>query len=221
MKLVFLGAPGAGKGTMAVGLAEELSIAHISTGDLFRANISGQTELGLLAKKYLDEGVLVPDEVTIGMVRERLADPDCGKAFILDGFPRTVPQAEALDQILEEMGSKIDAAVNLEVPEDIIFERITNRLVCSVCGRVYNKSLFPPQKEGICDYCGGKLIQRADDTAETLRVRLDTYYDLTAPLISFYLAKGILLDFDNSGKHSPEKVRELILAIEEKIKDQA
>ncbi|NLK01861.1 MAG: adenylate kinase [Clostridiaceae bacterium] len=218
MKIVLLGAPGTGKGTMAFSMSRALSLPHISTGDLFRFNIAEGTELGHRAKQYLDSGKLVPDEITIGMVKERLAEGDCREGFLLDGFPRTVPQAVALDEVLKLESEELDLVLNLQVPEELIFRRITNRLVCSACGKPYNKLDFPPVQEGVCDTCGGPVIQRRDDTAETLRTRLDTYYELTDPLVTYYQEQGILLNHDNSGTHTPDQVDSLITKIKEQIK---
>ena len=218
MKIVLLGAPGTGKGTMAFSMSRALSLPHISTGDLFRFNIAEGTELGHRAKQYLDSGKLVPDEITIGMVKERLAEEDCREGFLLDGFPRTVPQAVALDEVLKLESEELDLVLNLQVPEELIFRRITNRLVCSACGKPYNKLDFPPAEEGVCDTCGGPVIQRQDDTAETLRTRLDTYYELTDPLVTYYQEQGLLLNHDNSGTHTPDQVDSLITKIKEQIK---
>ena len=219
MKLVFLGAPGSGKGTMASRMSEVLSIPHISTGDIFRLNISENTELGKKAKDYLTEGKLVPDEITIGMVQDRLDGVDCTDGFILDGFPRTVPQAQALDSPLIHGNSRVDLVINLLVSEEEIFERITNRRVCSNCGAIYNLKNHPPKVEGICDVCSGKLILRKDDTPETLRSRLDTYYEQTSPLIAYYAKQGKLLKFDNAGQQNDEKTYRLIELTKAKIKE--
>lgn len=219
MKLVFLGAPGSGKGTMASDMKDVLAIPHISTGDIFRANISENTELGQKAKDYLSNGKLVPDEITINMVRDRLNRIDCKDGFILDGFPRTVPQAEALDSIDIDGDCSVDLVINLLVPEEILFERITNRRVCSNCGAIYNLKNNPPKVEGVCDICSGEVIQRKDDTPETLRVRLDSYYDQTSPLVSYYRKQGKLLEFDNTGQQNDEKVNCLISLAKAKIRE--
>ena len=217
MKIVLLGAPGTGKGTMAFSMSRALSLPHISTGDLFRSHIADETDLGQKAKQYLASGRLVPDEITIGMVKERLAEADCRAGFLLDGFPRTVPQAVALNEILKLEGEELDLVLNLQVPEELIFRRITNRLVCSACGKPYNKLDCPPAEDGVCDICGGTVIQRQDDTAETLRTRLDTYYELTDPLVAYYQEQDILLNHDNSGKHTPDQVESLITKVKEQI----
>lgn len=219
MKLVLLGAPGSGKGTMASDMLEVLSIPHISTGDIFRTNISENTELGQKAKDYLSEGKLVPDEITINMVRERLSRADCEDGFILDGFPRTVPQAEALDSFVIDGDCSVDLVINLLVEEDILFDRITNRRVCSNCGAIYNIKNNPPKIEGICDICSGVLIQRKDDTPETLRIRLDSYYEKTAPLISYYRKQEKLIEFDNSGQQNSQKLNHLISLVKTKISE--
>lgn len=200
MRLVFLGAPGTGKGTMASVMAKQLQIPHISTGDLFRMHLANKTELGTLAESYMKDGKLVPDDVTVGMVKERLKEDDAQKGFIFDGFPRTIEQGKALDAMLQEMNLSLDAVVDLVVPEEELFRRITTRRVCKDCGQIYNTETLKPKVEGVCDTCGGELIQRADDNAETLRKRLDVYTEQTAPLIDFYEEKKLLLSFDNHNK---------------------
>ena len=194
MIIIMLGAPGTGKGTVAGILSKELNIPQISTGDIFRKNISEQTELGKTAKNYMDKGNLVPDEITINMVKNRLEEPDVENGAILDGFPRTIPQAEALKEMLLEKGRKIDVVLNLTTPKEEIIERITTRRVCSNsdCKTVYNVKLDPPKVEGICDKCGSKLITRADDTVEAIEVRLENYFKLTNPLKDYYEKEGIL-----------------------------
>lgn len=194
MIIIMLGAPGTGKGTVAGILSKELNIPQISTGDIFRKNISEQTELGKTAKNYMDKGNLVPDEITINMVKNRLEEPDVENGAILDGFPRTIPQAEALKEMLLEKGRKIDVVLNLTTPKEEIIERITTRRVCSNsdCKTVYNVKLDPPKVEGICDKCGSKLITRADDTVEAIEVRLENYFKLTNPLTDYYEKEGIL-----------------------------
>ena len=192
MKLLIMGRPGAGKGTQAANIKEYYNIPHISTGDMFRAAIKNQTKLGLLAKSYMDQGALVPDEVTIGIVRERLAEDDCKKGFLLDGFPRTIAQAEALDEILESNGIKLDAVLDVNVPAEILIRRMVGRRVCKTCGATYHVEFNAPKVEGICDNCGSKLIQRADDTEETAVNRLKVYDEQTAPLLEFYKKKNLL-----------------------------
>ncbi|GIM46139.1 adenylate kinase [Collibacillus ludicampi] len=192
MLIIFMGPPGAGKGTQAERIVSEFGIPHISTGDMFRAAIKEGTPLGLQAKSYMDQGKLVPDEVTIGIVRERLSKPDTKHGALMDGFPRTVAQAEALDRMVEELGMKIDHAINLEVDRDLLLARLTGRRVCKSCGSTYHVEFNPPAKDGICDKCAGELYQRADDTAETVATRLDVYFEQTAPLLEYYNAKGVL-----------------------------
>lgn len=204
MKILLMGPPGAGKGTQAEKLTELFNIPHISTGDMFRKAQKDGTELGLKAKSYMEKGQLVPDEVTIGIVRERLAEADCKNGFLLDGFPRTVQQADALDQILTDLGTHLDAVVNIEVAKDFLIERLTGRRVCRGCGATYHVKFNAPKVEGICDKCGGELYQRADDTIETVGNRLDVYAGQTAPLIDYYAAKNLLKNID--GSQSVEKV---------------
>jgi adenylate kinase len=201
MRLIFLGPPGVGKGTYASRIGPKMEIPHISTGDLFRENIKNETEIGLKAKEYMDRGVLVPDELTIQMLKQRIEQPDCGKGFILDGFPRTIPQAEALDLI-----TKIDRVVNITLREDIIVRKIAARRICRNCGEIYNVAdiregdlVMPPllpEKEGICDKCGGELYQRDDDREEVVRDRLKVYEKNTAPLIDYYRKMGIMVDVE-------------------------
>ena len=188
MKLILLGAPGAGKGTQAEILCKKLGIPTISTGNILRASIKDGTPTGMKAKSYIDAGLLVPDEVIIGIINERLAQDDCQKGYILDGVPRTIAQAEAL----EDNGIKIDAVVSLEISEDEILRRMTGRRVCEACGSSYNMNYIPPRREGICDNCGGKLIQRKDDTPETIHERLKVYHKETEPLVGFYAERGLL-----------------------------
>ena len=192
MKIILMGGPGAGKGTQAVGLVEKYNIPHISTGDMFRAAIKDGTALGLKAKSFMDAGGLVPDEVTIGIVAERLAQPDCGKGFVLDGFPRTLAQGNALGDILDRLGMKLDGVINIEVDEKILIPRLTGRRVCRKCGASYHMVFNPPQQEGVCGQCGGELYQRSDDTVETAQNRLNVYNQQTEPLIAFYTEKGLL-----------------------------
>ena len=198
MKIIMLGAPGAGKGTQAVRIAEKNNIPHVSTGDIFRSNIKQGTELGKKAKKYMDEGQLVPDSLTIDLLLDRVSKDDCSKGYILDGFPRTIPQAEALDQALEKMGTKIDCAVNVDVPDQDIVNRMSGRRSCPNCGAVFHIVQLPPKNEGICDNCGTKLVQRDDDKPETVEKRLKVYHEQTQPLIDFYEKKGILKTVDGT-----------------------
>lgn len=192
MNLVLMGLPGAGKGTQAEKIVEKYGVPHISTGDMFRAAMKDETELGLKAKSFMDKGELVPDEVTIGIVKERLAKADCEKGFLLDGFPRTVAQAEALEDILFGLNRKIDYVINVEVDQDILMARLTGRRICKACGATYHLEFNPPAKEDTCDRCGGELYQRADDNAETVQNRLDVNVRQTAPLLAFYSEKGYL-----------------------------
>ena len=198
MKLIILGAPGSGKGTAAAVIKEKYNLAHISTGDLFRYNIKENTPLGVEAKSYIDKGQLVPDDVTIRMVEDRLGNDDCGKGYILDGFPRTIAQAEALDEMLAKNGEKIDAVLHICTDDDIILDRVTSRRVCEKCGASYNVKYMPTAKEGICDSCGGNVVQRSDDNPETVAARLKTYEENTRPLIDFYSKRGIIVEGNNN-----------------------
>jgi adenylate kinase len=200
LKIILLGPPGAGKGTQAKLISQKYSIPHISTGDIFRKNISEQTPLGIKAKSYMDKGQLVPDELTIDIVNDRLANDDCKKGFLLDGFPRTVKQAEALDKFLDSKDSKIDNALLIEVPREFILERMTGRRVCKDCGASYHIKFNPPKIEGKCDLCCGKIIQRKDDTEETVKERLDVYSKQTAPLIQYYKNKDSLCVIDGTSE---------------------
>jgi len=193
-----MGPPGAGKGTQAEKLVEVYQIPHISTGDMFRKAQKDGTELGLKAKSYMDQGQLVPDEVTVGIVKERLAEDDCKDGFLLDGFPRTVQQADALDGILTEMGTTLDRVVNIEVDKAFLVDRLTGRRVCRACGATYHVTNKAPKVEGVCDKCGGELYQRNDDKIETVSNRLDVYAAQTAPLIEYYQSKGIMSSIDGS-----------------------
>ena len=200
MRIVLVGPPGAGKGTQAAFLAKKLSIPHISTGDLFRANISQQTELGKLAKSYMDKGDLVPDEVTIAMAKDRMSQPDGANGFLLDGFPRNVKQAEALDEVLKSEGMKLDAVLDLEVPEEEVVRRIAGRRICrNESAHVYHVSYKQPKKEGVCDECGGELYQRDDDSEETVRTRLEVYHTQTEPIIDYYKAQGLVVTISSLG----------------------
>ena len=192
MIIIMLGAPGTGKGTIAGILTKELGIPQVSTGDIFRKHIKEQTELGKLAEKYISQGKLVPDDVTIGLVENRLKEPDVQNGIILDGFPRTVKQAEELDKMLEKEGKQVDLVINLTTPEDEIVERIVNRRICPNCKAVYNLILNPPKQEGICDKCGEKLVQRKDDNPETVKLRFNSYIEQTSPLVDYYDKKGNL-----------------------------
>lgn len=196
MNIVLMGLPGAGKGTQADKIVEKYDIPHISTGDMFRAAISNGTELGLEAKSYMDKGALVPDEVTIGIVRERLSQPDCDQGFLLDGFPRTIEQAEELDNILSALGKSVEHVVNIEVAKEELVKRLTGRRICKVCGSSYHLIFNPPQEEGKCDKDGGELYQRADDNPETVNNRLEVNIKQSQPLLDFYKAKNVLTDID-------------------------
>lgn len=198
MKIIMLGAPGAGKGTQAKKIAEKYNIPHISTGDIFRANIKGGTELGMKAKSYMDQGQLVPDDVTIGMLLDRISEADCADGYVLDGFPRTIPQAESLTKALEERGEKMDYAVNVDVPDQAIVERMSGRRACLACGATYHIVYNAPKKEGICDSCGESLVLRDDDKPETVQKRLTVYHDQTQPLIDYYQKAGILATVDGT-----------------------
>jgi adenylate kinase len=194
MRLVFLGGPGSGKGTQAKKLCERFGLAHISTGDLLRKAIKDETGLGKSAKRYVDAGDLVPDDIILGMIKEELTGNDGG--FIFDGFPRTVPQAEGLDEILGELGMSIDGVFNLVVPDKVIVDRLVARRLCKSCGFEYNLKSRPPEREGICDRCGGELFQRSDDNAEVINNRLQVYREKTKPIEDYYRAKGLLFDID-------------------------
>ena len=198
MKIIMLGAPGAGKGTQAKMIADKYSIPHISTGDIFRANIKGGTELGMEAKKYMDQGQLVPDELTVKILLDRVANEDCKNGYVLDGFPRTIPQAEVLDKALTELGDSVDFAIDVDVPDENIVKRMGGRRACVTCGATYHIEHVPPKTEGICDKCGSELILRDDDKPETVTKRLDVYHAQTQPLIDYYTAKGILHTVDGT-----------------------
>ena len=198
MKIIMLGAPGAGKGTQAKMIAERYKIPHISTGDIFRANIKNNTELGLEAKKYMDQGLLVPDELTVKILLDRVAKEDCADGYVLDGFPRTIPQAQVLEDALARQGEKIDYAVNVDVPDENIVRRMSGRRACLKCGATYHVEHIPPKAEGICDTCGSELVLRDDDRPETVQNRLKVYHDQTQPLIDFYTARGVLKTVDGT-----------------------
>jgi len=199
MYVIFLGAPGAGKGTQAAIVAQELNLVHIASGDLFRQALEQGTELGLQAKSYMEKGMLVPDEVTIRMVLERISAPDCELGIILDGFPRNLEQAEALDEALSGQGKAIDKTVYIKVSEKELLDRLGGRWICRNCQTPYHATNSPPKVWGKCDKCGGELYQRADDTVETVKKRLDVYFDQTAPLIDYYTRAGKLLEVDGEG----------------------
>lgn len=196
MNILFMGPPGAGKGTQAERIVEQFGVPHISTGDAFRLAMKQGTPLGLKAKEYVDQGLLVPDEVTNGIVRDRLAEADCEKGFLLDGFPRTIAQAEALDGMLNDMGRKIDHVINLKVDRSFLLARLTGRRICKSCGTTYHVLFNPPKQEGVCDKDGGELYQRSDDTEEKVGTRLDEYTSKTAPLLAYYGDKGLLREVD-------------------------
>lgn len=198
MKIIMLGAPGAGKGTQAKQIATKYSIPHISTGDIFRANIKNGTELGEKAKSYMDQGLLVPDELTCDLVVDRIGQDDCANGFVLDGFPRTIPQAEALTNALDKLGDKMEYAIDVDVPDENIVKRMSGRRACLDCGATYHIVSIPPKKEGICDSCGSKLVLRDDDQPETVQKRLDVYHEQTQPLIDYYKEAGILHTVDGT-----------------------
>ncbi len=211
MKLILLGPPGAGKGTQAKMLTEKFNIPQISTGDILRAAVKDGTAMGLKAKAFMDAGGLVPDEVVVGIVRDRLLEADCDNGFILDGFPRTVAQADALQVSLQTMGKELDRVISLDVDAEALVERLTGRRTCKVCGRGYHVKFDPPGKAGICDACGGDLFQRDDDREETIRKRLQVYADQTAPLISYYRDAGALMELD--GMQPIPQVQEKMLSL--------
>ena len=198
MKIIMLGAPGAGKGTQAKMIADKYGVPHISTGDIFRANIKNGTELGMEAKKYMDQGLLVPDELTVRILLDRVAQDDCKNGYVLDGFPRTIPQAEVLDSELTKLGDHIDYAIYVDVPDENIVKRMSGRRACLTCGATYHIEHVPPKKEGICDVCGSELVLRDDDKPETVKNRLNVYHEQTQPLIDFYTEKGVLKTVDGT-----------------------
>ena len=198
MKIIMLGAPGAGKGTQAKMIAAKYQIPHISTGDIFRANIKNGTELGMEAKKYMDQGQLVPDELTVKILLDRVAQPDCSEGYVLDGFPRTLPQAEVLDNALNKLGDSIDFAIDVDVPDENIVRRMSGRRACLSCGATYHIEHIPPKQEGVCDTCGQPLVLRDDDKPETVLKRLKVYHEQTQPLIDFYTKKGVLRSVDGT-----------------------
>jgi len=212
MRIILLGPPGSGKGTQAEFIKKKLGISHISTGDMFRKAIEEGTELGRKAKEYLDSGQLVPDEITVGIVRERLNESDCERGFLLDGFPRTVTQAEALDEILKEKGVELDAVININVSREELIKRLTGRRICRNCGATYHIIFNPPAVENTCDKCGGELYQRKDDTEETIINRLEVYKKQTEPLIQYYENRGILKNIDG-GQSIDEVTREIGISL--------
>lgn len=211
MKIVMLGAPGAGKGTQAKMIAERYGIAHVSTGDIFRANIKNGTELGMEAKKYMDQGLLVPDELTVRILLDRVAGEDCKVGYVLDGFPRNIPQAQVLEEALAKLGDRIDYAIDVDVPDENIIKRMGGRRACVSCGATYHLEYVPPKKEGVCDECGQELILREDDKPETVQKRLSVYHEQTQPLIDFYREKGVLKAVD--GTKDMQEVFEAITKI--------
>ena len=208
MKIIMLGAPGAGKGSQASRIAKEYQLPHISTGDIFRANLEEETELGKRAKSFMDKGELVPDDITIAMLLERIHKEDCKNGYILDGFPRTIPQAEALKEALAKKDEKIDLALDVEASDELIIKRMAGRRTCPACGAIYHIVTLPPKTDGICDRCGADLIQRKDDNEETVKNRLKIYHEVTEPLISYYKKEGILEEID--GAEELDKVFEKV-----------
>lgn len=211
MKVIMLGAPGAGKGTRAQMIAKKYNVPHVSTGDIFRANIKNGTELGMEAKKYMDQGLLVPDELTVRILLDGVAQEDCKNGYILDGFPRTIPQAEVLDKALTELGDAVDFAVNVDVPDENIVKRMSGRRACLSCGATYHMEHIPPKQDGVCDKCGNELVLRDDDKPETVLNRLKVYHDQTQPLIQFYEKKSVLRTVD--GTKPMQEVFDSIVAI--------
>lgn len=211
MKIIMLGAPGAGKGTQAKKIAEKYGVPHISTGDIFRANIKNGTELGKKAKTYMDQGLLVPDELVVELVADRITQDDCAKGFVLDGFPRTIPQAEALDAALEKMGTSMDYAIDVDVPDENIINRMSGRRACLDCGATYHIVTIPTKVEGICDTCGSKIVLREDDKPETVQKRLEVYHAQTQPLIEYYKKQNVLRTVD--GTQPMDEVFEAIVDI--------
>lgn len=212
MKIIMLGAPGAGKGSQASRIAKEYQLPHISTGDIFRANLKEETELGKRAKSFMDKGELVPDDITIAMLLDRIHKEDCKNGYILDGFPRTIPQAEALKEALAKKDEKIDLALDVEASDELIIKRMAGRRTCPACGAIYHIVTLPPKTEGICDRCGADLIQRKDDNEETVKNRLKIYHEVTEPLISYYQKEGILEEIDGAEELDKvfEKVKRII-----------
>lgn len=215
MHLILLGAPGSGKGSYAVGLKKHYGIPHISTGEIFRNEIASQSELGILAQSLIDRGEFVPDDVTIEIVKKRLQQDDCKNGFILDGFPRTLPQAKSLTDFLPTIGKNIDAVVNLEISEDVVVKRIVNRLSCPKCKKGYNLISIPPKNAGLCDDCNTPLIRREDDNEETVLSRLSIYHERTQPLIEYYDKLGLIISIDSNGTIE-EVTKDIIVSLEEK-----
>jgi adenylate kinase len=214
--VVLLGGPGAGKGTQAQMLAQELGIPQVSTGDLFREHLKAETELGKLARTYMDRGELVPDKVTLDMVRERLSRPDCVRGAIFDGFPRTIPQAEGLDGLLKDLGEQVTIAPYIKVDPEVLLRRLAGRWTCRQCGAMYHAVFNPPKEARVCDICGGELYQRADDTPETQKRRIDVYFEQTAPLIEWFRERGLLVEIN--GEQSIDEVgRDLLAAVRDAI----
>ncbi len=213
MNLMVFGAPGAGKGTQAKYLVDRYNIPQISTGDILREAVANKTAMGLEAKKYMDEGKLVPDSTIIGIIKDRLKEEDCKNGFILDGFPRTLAQAEALEELMQEMGIKLDKVISFNVPDEDIIKRIAGRRVCPKCGASFHVEFNPPKVENICDYCGADLITRKDDNAETIKSRLEAYHTQTSPLIEFYEKRGVFAELDGS-KELSEVTKDMFKALE-------
>jgi len=213
MNLMLFGAPGAGKGTQAKFLIEKYGIPQISTGDILRAAIADKTDMGMEAKKFMDEGKLVPDSTIIGIIKDRLAEDDCKKGFILDGFPRTLPQAVALNELMKEMNISLDKVISLNVPDELIVGRITGRRVCSKCGASFHVEFNPSKKEDVCDYCGGELMIRKDDNAQTVKSRLGAYHEQTAPLIDFYTKMDVMVTLDGT-KDVSDVTADMIAALQ-------
>jgi adenylate kinase len=214
MRAVLLGPPGAGKGTQAVRLVEKYNVPQISTGDIFRANIKEGTELGKKAQEYMNAGNLVPDELVVDLVKDRLVKEDCRNGYLLDGFPRTIYQAEELDKFLAEQGQKLDAVINFKVSNEALIKRLTGRRVCKDCGFGYHLEFAPPKVDGVCDKCGGELLQRADDTRETVEKRINVYEEQTAPLIGYYTDNGLIRNFD-AEKDREEIFRDIVAELGE------
>ncbi len=216
MNIVLFGPPGAGKGTQAKELTKRYGIPHISTGDILRANVRDGTELGMKAKEYMDRGELVPDTVLIGLIRNRLNEPDCKEGYLLDGYPRTIPQADALDIILREIGKPLDVVINIDVSDDSLVERLSGRRTCPTCGESYHVVFNPPEQQGVCDACGSQLYQRDDDREEVIRQRLAVYNQKTKPLIDYYAKAGILVNID--GSRSVDEVFRAVSGVMDKYK---